>query len=357
MMNGMRVLVHSWGHGLNHGQLLQAQGLRYMIKKLSGLDDRQILGMYTNPAERGKELSDALSSLTMAKYILFKREWAGLGGTVSKEQGDIHVYGSDHIWGGTSFYGLNDQMFGSTKEVKISYAPSSGDYVYSSEEIERLGPQIKSFRSLSVRDRSTQLQIRRLHGCTLDKIPIVCDPAFFLGDNIRGGLARYSKDAFNNITVYANIKILSDSAEKYLERRGLRVVYAGYSPRKKLLKRANISKSGLDLASSILYPFMHSRLVVTNTFHGCVMALMARRPFVALVNKNLRARLNSPLFDNIHSRRFMNGDEFGRLMTHPEEISSLFDASDIEWDCIDKEIDYSSEWLKNAIEEARRMAS
>ena len=38
-------------------------------------------------------------------------------------------------------------------------------------------------------------------------------------------------------------------------------------------KRANISKS-VDLASSILYPFMHSRLVVTNTFHGCVMALM-----------------------------------------------------------------------------------
>lgn len=353
----MRVVIHSWGFGLNHGQLLQALGLRYMVQKLGGLNEGEILGSYTNPADPKKELGDTLKSLTLAKYVLFKREWAKFASSTAAGKGDVHIYGSDHIWGGTGFYSLNEQMFGDIRNINIAYAPSAGNYVYSETEINRLRLQIKGFCSISVRDRATRLQIERMAGDKVKKFPIVCDPAFFLGDIVRKEIDDSSEITTNRVTVYANIKILPYSTEKYLEEKGLEVEYAGYSPRKRVLKRASILRGDLSISTSILYSFRRSKLVLTNTFHGCVMALMAERPFIAVVNENLRARLDSPLFDNVHRRRFMSVDEFGRLMRQPEEIDRFYDSNDIGWSSIEKEIGYSSEWLKGAIEKASRLAN
>ena len=348
----MQIVIHSWGHGQNHGQLIQAMGLQLMTQELTGLKREQILGRYINPSDFREELVDALGCLTLDKYRLFKSEWARLVGLMSEEKDAIHIYGSDHIWGGTGFYGLDERMFGDSGNVNIAYAPSCGNYVYSENEITTLSKRVGSFRSISVRDRATQLQVGRLGIGMKFRAPIVCDPAFFLGDAIRNRINSNAVVDYNKITVYANIKILPDSAERYMERQGLEVIYAGYSPRKKMLKRARMSIRGLDLACSILYPMSRSRLILTNTFHGCVMALMAKRPFIAVVNSNLKARLDSPLFDSVHRRRFMEMEEFQRLMMQPEDVSTFYDSSDIEWACIDKEIVSSREWLKNALEEA-----
>ena len=104
------------------------------------------------------------------------------------------------------------------------------------------------------------------------------------------------------ISVYANscnnVKNQLAKANKSLMFDFSNLCYLGYFPS----FYTNLSKQFLGIFG-LIEEVERSKLLITDTFHGVVMALMTNTPFVLIRSDIVMSRLNGPILDCFHSSR------------------------------------------------------
>lgn len=296
-----------------------------------------------------KELKQQTKTGMLPKFIMMRWFWQrnfcfGQMG----EQIDLAVYGSDMIWHmGSTLFPLDRNFFGFMQNAKkkISYAPSVGPRV--SDEPYWLGNQFKNFFALSVRDHNTQnlvLEHSNIHA------ELVIDPCFFLIDSPYSewfvGQKRYDKVSVYSpsAAVIAEVINSNTALNKTLNLKSLKPQLLGYFPRKSFFR--HLVKQLKDPLWTV-QQVAQSKLLVTSTFHGVMMALMTGTPFIVIKNPSLVARLESPISKTFSSERVLNIDELSVIDS--KKLDLLMSTDDLNFQLIDSYIKSSKAWILSVL--------
>lgn len=338
MMN--QILIKTFVLGANHGQFLQAYGLKYFLEK-EYPNSRIVHPLYTN--HLAKELLIHFRSLTLFKYLRFLFAWFHNFHFVGrKARLPLVIYGSDMIFHLQSPLFKPDSYYFNRNhpdEKSVAFAPSTSwrDKTNEPSFIEGL----RSFYAISVRDQSTAELVSECTGFTPE---VVCDPAFFIDKSLFAKkLSQYSS---NNVHVAlygsqsvlkTNIPITCFNSNKYT------IHNLAYYPRSQFFK---YFLSQLQDPLLILSHYNSSDFVLTTTFHGLIMALITKKPFLAYADKNLLARLSHyiPFFD---SSRIITNDSPALSLDHLESLT--LHTNDINYSSLDLFISDSKDWLRHQV--------
>lgn len=260
------------------------------------------------------------------------------------------IVGSDQVWRREYIPDLATYFleFPGRPPVRLSYAASLGvdDWRFSADETERFGRSLREFRSVSVREGSAIPLLERHLGVHATR---VCDPTLlFDSDHYRrlaGFPSCYGGDAKRIFTYVLDPDPEGDEALSRLAARiggvPFNVMPTPFGPG----FRRNDSRYVFPPVEAWLRAFDVCDFVITDSFHGCVFALIFNRPFVAVVNiERGKARFESLL------NRFGLSD---RLFSSLPEVD-LDALKPIDWDEVNRiratERRTGMEFLSSALE-------
>lgn len=331
----MNIQIRSFIKGGNHGQYLQALGVRYLIK--NHLPDAEVSHLDYNNHEK-EEFYIQLKGFHLAKYLTMKYYWNKNFEFSGFDSSDITVYGSDMIWHLESGLFPGDPVFFGDRDSgkKLAYAPSVAHR--GKNEPDWLGGKLDQFEWIGVRDENTAGLVKD-HS---NKEPVfVIDPCFHLLNSPH--LTKLDEVKRKNVvSIYSSYptQILAsfkqgvdhnDYSEQFE-----RVDYYGYFPRKKFL--TNLKKQFQNPIQTV-YGIAESKLLLTSTFHGVMMALMTKTPFIAVSSPNLYARLQSPINKCFGSHRLISKDELNEI--NIQQIRNYLDTGDLNFKGVEKYISES----------------
>ena len=236
---------------------------------------------------------------------------------------DAFVVGSDQVWRPLYFNGIRNAFLKFTEgwDVKrLSYAASFGtdqlEYEYT--QLEECARLLAGFDAVSVRESSAVGMCAEWLDC--DRAVHVLDPVMLADVERYRSLAASAPEhpAKGRIMTY----ILDPSNEKSHVLEFIRKV-------------SGMEACSLDLSGTVppveqwLAGFADSEFVVTDSFHGCVLALMMHKRFIAVGNSRRgMARLNSLLTMFGLDQRLVHGID-------PEDDGEFF-LSEPDWESVDR---------------------
>lgn len=201
---------------------------------------------------------------------------------------DLAVVGADEVWSLES--GCNMMMYGhgvNTDRV-VAYAPSFGQTDLARIDRYRcrrlIASGIAGFSSLAVRDRHTADTVRQLTG---QEAPIVCDPALLYEFPLNSYPFPRGVPRKKYLVVYAYDRHMVDSGEiaavrEFAKKRGLVTVSAG-------TYHGWCDKNIACNAVEWLQVVRNAEMVVTDTFHGTIAAVVTGRPMAVFVRGSINA--------------------------------------------------------------------
>lgn len=237
---------------------------------------------------------------------------------INKYDFDAYVVGSDQIWRpGFSHNIYNDYLDFCQKKMnikRVAYAASFGvnEWEYNEEQTKECRRLVDLFDAVSVREDSgvdlcrDYLNVDALH---------VLDPTLLLekDDYIKliekNGVEKSNGNLFCYI-LDQNYEI--DNLINEVENKTSLIAFQVKAP-----KYYYIHKKGVDINDYIipspikwLRAFMDAKMVITDSFHGCVFSIIFNKPFWVLDNKSRgNARFDSLLkIFNLESRRIILGN-------------------------------------------------
>lgn len=202
---------------------------------------------------------------------------------------DAIVVGSDQIWRPTYYRPIADAFLRFAKDwvgiKRISYAASFGttEWGYTTEETQECAALLQKFDAVSVREDSAVKLCREYFG--VNAVQMI-DPTLLLSKNDYLNLIdkiapRDEKGLFYYFLdeTQEKLGIVESLVEKY-----------GINPFK--ANNPYVEKFSLNFEQRIQLPveqwlagFRDAQLVVTDSFHGCVFAILFNKPFVAIGNR------------------------------------------------------------------------
>ncbi len=257
---------------------------------------------------------------------------------------DAVVIGSDEVF--SLDVGMNKMMYGIglMSNYAICYAPSFG--ITSIEDIERRGCReeisagLRSIYRLSARDAHTKELVELLSG---REAPLVCDPVLLY--SFKGERAKIKPIKHKYLLLYAYDRNMCgqsevDAIQAYARKHGLITVSAGTYH--KWCDR-NVCCNALEWVEYI----RGAECVVTDTFHGTVVAMKTHRDVAVFIRKSINAfKLKSLLADTAAEDREMMGVTY-------DELERVFSAS-MDYGIIDAHIaniaQRSAAYLREALE-------
>lgn len=93
-----------------------------------------------------------------------------------------------------------------------------------------------------------------------------------------------------------------------------------------------------------------SDFMLCSTFHGVIMALISRTPFLVVADKNLLARLTE--YQKFFSNKRIVNRSTNTLIALEDLDLLLNDKSDIDYKGLDQFVKYSIEWYSSALHSA-----
>lgn len=263
---------------------------------------------------------------------------------------DAVIVGSDQVWRPLYFGKINDAFleFASGWDVlRIAYAASFGtdalEYDYTA--LQECSELLSRFDSVSVREESA------VKACAewfdYDKAVHVLDPVMLLDAGVYGAIAESAAEhpAEGKVMTY----ILDRDTQKnhlvgFLAKAGGLEIYEMHSD--SYDRSRSVEERVAPAVGEWIAAFRDAELVVTDSFHGCVMCILFHKPFVATGNAGRgNARLKSLL------------DMFGldQYMVHgidPEDDGSFF-LQGPDWSGVDRILEekraFSTDFLKNSL--------
>lgn len=242
---------------------------------------------------------------------------------------DAVVVGSDQVWRYSYLSNIKNYFldFVPNNIIKFSYAASFGvdKWEYPKHVSDECSKLLDSFSGISVRENiGVYLCKTYFH----KEAKWVLDPTLLLSREQYKSLFSYSTE---RAAIFAYI--LDEDREKDLIMESLSARLN--LPVNKIMPKP-INKNNLRNISQCIYPSVEkwlegvssSEYVITDSFHGCVFAIIFNKPFYVIANiRRGLSRLTS-LLDRLNLQ--------DRLITHPEDINESF--MPINWDDINQKI-------------------
>lgn len=256
---------------------------------------------------------------------------------------DVAAVGSDQVF--SIPVGINMMMFGfgmRTNQI-ISYAPSFAQTDIRELDEHHCRPLVaaglQTFTALSVRDIHSQEMVRTL---IQREVPIVCDPALLYDFSEDRIAVRKPKKPYLLVYSYDRRMVEPDEVDairRYAKAHGLITVSAGTFHK---WCDKNIVCNCLEW---IEY-FRYAEAIITDTFHGTIASIIARRPFTVCVRETNQNKLADLL------RVTCTEDRRIQDITY-EEVEAVLGTA-MEWTSVDSALTQlrsnSMEYLQQALD-------
>jgi hypothetical protein len=271
-------------------------------------------------------------------------------GQVSRKDFDAFVVGSDQVWRPKYFPGVEDAFlaFAEGWDVKrVSYAASfgTGELEYETPLLEKCTELLKRFDAVSVRELSGVRMCAEWFDC--DSAVHVLDPVMLLDAD------KYRMLASNASEHPAKGKIVTYILDKNPHKQSV----VDFVSRTGQMGVHDVSVTPYDnsvpLADRVVPPveqwlagFVDAEFVVTDSFHGCVLAILLHKRFVVVGNSSRGLTRMQSLVDMFGlDQRLVHGID-------PDDDGEFF-LSEPDWDNVDeilkKKIHECEGFLKNAL--------
>ncbi len=284
----MRIGTITFHWGTNYGAVLQAYALQQYLKR-SGHDTeiidyrplkvRQYEFLWTIVRRDFKRVSK------LRKFNSFRRNHLKLSSRIFRKNSDLvkhchnydaYITGSDQVWNVaftqraegkvTLSYYLN---FVKDSKKRISYATSFGTDKLPQDVIECAKPELNKFHAISVREKTGKQIVERMGF----DATITLDPTLLIEhDSYDSLISSYKPKKVYQLFSY----ILHDN--QALAHKVKDFVFDKYFDCNTQAKYENQSISITDW----LYNLKHSEVVVTNSFHGTIFALIFHKNFMVI---------------------------------------------------------------------------
>lgn len=240
---------------------------------------------------------------------------------------DYYITGSDQVWGGT--LKPNYLTFVKDDMKKIAYAASFGKDNIPDEQLKTVGPWVKSFRAISVREM-TGVDICKHIG--VDAIHLL-DPTLLLQseeyptiERREIKLGKYYFSYFLNAKSAEAIRLT-----KILE--FTRQQHAQYKVAAIQGTEAFIPMRNLVTPSPEFWLtyYRESEGVITNTFHGTVFAIIYHRPFAVILQRGESGKQNGRILSLLDMFHLTD-----RIWDDTSDLSTIMNQP-INWDLIESE--------------------
>ncbi len=201
---------------------------------------------------------------------------------------DAYIVGSDQVWNSEHIGGFDPAYFLDFVEpgpLKISYAASIGRDFLLPIYHEQIKSSLKSFTSISVREKSAKKPVKAL---TKKEVDIVLDPTLLL-----------PREEYNEIKTIPNIKdkyifvyMMEHNADvvafanKVSTATGLPIVQR----RPNKIFKNEIASCYTSDPGDFLGLIENAEYVITNSFHGTVFSIIYETPFVSMLHSNTGSR-------------------------------------------------------------------
>lgn len=307
----MKIGILTFHYGYNFGGVLQAYATQQVLKGL-GYDDVQIINCIANPISFATVgIPRQIDSMFFHKlwkrfrygrqgmkpFLKFRQQYLNETPTIcfkdiyeKTKSFDAIIVGSDQVWNvnsqkeGLYFF----EWKGVFRGKKIAYAPCCGKNIVYDKKRQQTANALKAFDSLSVRNRETQSFVKSLTGI---EPPIVPDPTclydlqemvskerpvdqpyifvYQLGKDIQGG----------------NAEAINLLKKKYPNRRIISSIIAHANPMDApWADEIRYNLSPIDWINMIA----HADMVFTDSFHGTLLSMRFKRPFITYLSEKER---------------------------------------------------------------------
>ena len=349
----MRIGILTYYNVHNHGAVLQANGLKTILKKMG--HQVEFLQFDRNydmlPSETSKKYTGGLSSVPFyAKYLLekgignvlfnyrkksmldnYRKGHIPLGSYADKFDGDLIVIGSDEVF--SMEIGFNPCLYGLGLNCSdiISYAgcfgPTTEKDIIAYDKQDEIKAGLKGMKAISVRDENSQSVVKEIAD---ENAQIVCDPVILYG--YKNEMNRFVPKEKDYIVVYSYDRSMQDAEE-------IKQIKSFAKKHNKKLFSVSYYHSWCDkniqaTPAQLLGWIKNADCVITDTFHGSVLSIVCNTPMIVKLRDN-KNKLGFLLHEyNLEDRI----------------IDSFIDVSE----CYDKQIDFG---CVNAIIKEKRKTS
>jgi len=260
---------------------------------------------------------------------------------------DVYIAGSDQIWrhGNTTFSPAFYLDFGKKEVRRISYAPSFGKAVIDKHWHDDLKRNISRFDAVSVREKSGAKIIEDI--CKV-KATHTLDPTLLIDDY--SVITENFEDEGRFILAYRLHQsdrltgLLSDLIKDISDECRLEV--------KTVSTTDDFTSQGEDLVVGVevfLGLVAHSNMVITNSFHATVFAILHRKQFICFPRDDGKQGQNIRMLDLLSDLGLMS------RYFDPQQDSEIarYISDDIDWTSVSKRLDamrkHSGDYLTNAL--------
>lgn len=298
---------------VNYGSFLQAYGLKMILEDLGHevefvdyhIEKPLIEAVNSDKGGLAKKVQKGIEALKYdvplkhrIKFILYKKNFASkyhsILGIMQRmnynPQVDALIIGSDEVFNciqQNPNVGYSLELFGKNNNSKrlISYAASFGNTTI--EKLKKYGKYkeisdlLERFDAVSVRDKNSGYIVEKL---TKRKPQIHLDPVLvydYIG-KCKQILRKDTKEKY--LILYAYSGRISDSEvdylSKYAKKRGLKIYAIGGVQK-------YVDEFIVGSPFEVLSYFLNAEAVVTDTFHGSIFSIIAKRPFATIMRKSL----------------------------------------------------------------------
>jgi len=201
---------------------------------------------------------------------------------------DAYIAGSDQVWNSEHIGGFDPAYFldfVKPGSLKISYAASIGrDYLLPVYH-EQIRNSLKSFTSISVREKSARKPVKELAGKPVD---VVLDPTLLLPreeydeikttPDIKGQyIFVYMMEHNPDVVTFAN-RVSTATGLPIVQRRPNKIF------------KNEIATCYTSAPGDFLGLIENAEYVITNSFHGTVFSIIYETPFVSMLHSNTGSR-------------------------------------------------------------------
>ena len=212
---------------------------------------------------------------------------------LADEKLDAFVCGSDTIFCVDEF-GIDDGYYANYPCMKnghtISYAASFGDSHFTTETYELLNQRLKNFKAIGIRERGMLSYISKHTQVRAEK---VVDPTLLLDLEDFKRIEAPQQEDEPYILLYARRynPQMFEYAEKVAAKMGCKIVDISLRASNKNRHRM-FYEAGVEEFLSLIH---HAKYVITNSFHGMIVAVHYRRPFVIFSREQCNTKIDELL--------------------------------------------------------------
>lgn len=299
-----KIAIVTFCNANNCGAVLQAFALeQYLIGKNNEVE---FLNVKFNPSNSKKASSDKKSikqriqqKIRRNIFSSFNKRYLKISQNIifgdnknnmKESEYDMYIVGSDQVW--------NTDITNKTKAFfldfikntpKVAYAASYGKSDINDIEKEWTYEAVKSFKSISLREKKSADYINSVMG---GKVEMVCDPVFLLSSDKWIKSMNLKKNHGNYVLVYYMEVTEGLKKAVALAKKDGKKIIAVKGGEDYLHGIHHISICGPRLFLKLIY---NADCIITNSFHACAFSMIFRKNILAVGHSKWNLRLSNLL--------------------------------------------------------------